>query len=353
MSKSVTKIVLIFIFSFLFFSCESKEIKLKKLAIAQAISEGNTEKLEELFSDGTDINIRLSPKFGKTPLILAVEDNQSSIVKFLLDKGADINLLYVYSENKKEYREGAISYAIKNKNLEIAELLISNNTQDFNNLGYLFPVYSALIKSGEVEFLELFLKHGLSSDFVLSFIETGTGNEFSKETFLFYAVACEKLETVQLLLRYNADPNIESIQEGQKNTPLSLAVSKNLIKFVEILLAAKADPNTIAEIPSGRTGLLTMAAYNKNNAIFDELLSAGSKVNEGYNHYKSFSFLLNTTSLDFLEKLSKGNFDYEYYKKRIQIYHFLQNFKKSVTFPILLTSYIIEAQNTTRKDVQA
>lgn len=319
MSRFIKKLILLITFSLLFLSCENKEIKQKKLAITQAISENNIEKLEELFSDGTDVNIRLTKKFGKTPLIFAVEKNQSEAVKLLLEKEADVNLLYVYKQNKEECTESAIGFAIKNNNLEIIELLLSNNKEKLEDLEYLFPLYSYLISQGKTEIFEIFLKHGLSPDFALSFVETDTGRA-STETFLFYAVSCEKLEIVQLLLKYGANTDIISSQEGKENTPLYLAVSRDLNEFANILLEAKANPNIIAEIPSGKMSLLTMAAYNKNKYIFDELLKAGSKVNEGYNHYTSFSFLLNNSSLEFLERLSKGNFDYEYYKKRIQIY---------------------------------
>lgn len=294
-------------------------MKEKKIAIIQAISEGNIEKLEELFSDGTDINIRIGSKEGKTPLIIASEQNQIAAVNFLLKKGADENLLYSYKQNKEECIESAIGFAVKNNNLEIIELLLNNNKEKLVNLEYLFPLYSDLISQGKTEIFEIFLKHGLPPDFTFSFAETDTGTA-STETFLFYAVSCEKIEIVQLLLKYGANANLTSSQDGKENTPLSLAVSKNLNDFVIILLEAKANPNIIAKIPSGKMSLLTMAAYKKNNYIFDELLKAGSKVNEGYNHYTSFTFLLHNTSLDFLEKLSKGNFNYDYFRKRTHIY---------------------------------
>lgn len=260
------KILLLLIFSYVFVSCESKSMKEKKIAIIQAISEGNIEKLEELFSDGTDINIRIGSKEGKTPLIIASEQNQIAAVNFLLKKGADENLLYSYKQNKEECIESAIGFAVKNNNLEIIELLLNNNKEKLVNLEYLFPLYSDLISQGKTEIFEIFLKHGLPPDFTFSFAETDTGTA-NTETFLFYAVSCEKIEIVQLLLKYGANANLTSSQDGKENTPLSLAVSKNLNDFVIILLEAKANPNIIAKIPSGKMSLLTMAAYKKNNYI--------------------------------------------------------------------------------------
>ena len=57
--------------------------------LVRVISEGNLQKIEQLFDNNLDINHNVDG--DGTPLIIAVKNRNLTLVKYLLDRGADIN----------------------------------------------------------------------------------------------------------------------------------------------------------------------------------------------------------------------------------------------------------------------
>lgn len=80
-----------------------------------AVNKNNTKEVENLINSGADVNKK---SIGATPLYTAVWRNNPEIVRLLLDKGADVN--------EKGTTSGwrPIHMAVKNGNAEIVKLLI-------------------------------------------------------------------------------------------------------------------------------------------------------------------------------------------------------------------------------------
>ena len=62
------------------------------------------------------------------------------------------------------------------------------------------------------------------------------------QTALHFAVLAQNLDLVELLLQYQANPNIQDNHEVGFNTPLHLAADLNLIKIMEVFLEKGGDP---------------------------------------------------------------------------------------------------------------
>ena len=97
--------------------------------------------------------------------------------------------------------------------------------------------------------------------------------EIDGTTALHWAVRSDDRESVQLLLRAGAQPNVSN-RYGV--TPLSLAATNGNPELVKLLLESGADPNTAS--PEGETALMT-AAHAGNPASVVALLDHGADVN--------------------------------------------------------------------------
>lgn len=64
---------------------------LRRASVVDAAEEGDLGKLKVLLSQGRSINERSATKFGWTPLIAAIYQNNSNVVDFLIKAGADVN----------------------------------------------------------------------------------------------------------------------------------------------------------------------------------------------------------------------------------------------------------------------
>ena len=80
------------------------------------------------------------------------------------------------------------------------------------------------------------------------------------------------------LLRKGARPNHGGEDFSDESYPLTTAASHNDLESVRLLLKYKADPNLYESVPP-----LMMAIYNNNSRMVDLLLSSGAKPNQGLN----------------------------------------------------------------------
>ena len=82
---------------------------------------GKDSIVELLLKHGADM-YKAGPKYGQTPLHVAVMQNNLSVVNVLISKGMDVNVKDV---NKKT----ALIDAIENNKKEMVELLLKNNAK--------------------------------------------------------------------------------------------------------------------------------------------------------------------------------------------------------------------------------
>jgi len=139
-----------------------------------------------LISNGFNINTYDS--YNKTPIMYACQKNNINAVKILLENGADMNM-----QDSDGY--SAIFYAIWKNNIEILEILCQNKYTDIN------------------------LKNS----------ETNTPLMYACEE---YKSNNNKLESIKILLKYNANKNITDIND---ETPLMFAKKNDYVDLINLL----------------------------------------------------------------------------------------------------------------------
>jgi ankyrin repeat protein len=87
-----------------------------------AIENKDKELVKYLLENGADVNYQ-EEYWGYTPLMLACREGITEIVKILIEKGADVNI-----KDKEGWT--ALTYALKNKNERIVELLKSYGAKE-------------------------------------------------------------------------------------------------------------------------------------------------------------------------------------------------------------------------------
>lgn len=89
-----------------------------------ALRFGTEEDLMALFDSGIDIN--QTDFEGRTALMLCVAEGKQTAVEVLLDRGADVNFVYMYQDRVPF---SSLDAAIQTGRMELAELLQSHGAQ--------------------------------------------------------------------------------------------------------------------------------------------------------------------------------------------------------------------------------
>ncbi|MBR1486337.1 MAG: ankyrin repeat domain-containing protein [Synergistaceae bacterium] len=263
--------------------------------------------LKFLVNLGLDINAKDNHK--RTPLLCAVTANKFTIVKWLIELGADVNIRVGFGVNvltyaaimseetemepdariikilmsaKVDYTD-AMMMAIKTNNLKFIELLLKNGA-DVNKIEAVqqSPLSLAILNIqnvGEkaVSMAKLLIKHGANVNEILDLsneedIEKGRAPIFTTNINL--AISMESEKCLELLLKNGANPNF---LDSKGRTPLMYAVLTSL-KMVDMLLTHKADPN-LGDL-EGRTPLtLAIVDSEVDENIIKTLLEHGANPN--------------------------------------------------------------------------
>lgn len=89
-------------------------------ALIYAAESGQLSMVKYLIENGADINIKASFTGGKTALTYAATSNKPKVIQYLIDKGANINSV-------TRHNETALIYAAAFGNVEAVEVLLQNN----------------------------------------------------------------------------------------------------------------------------------------------------------------------------------------------------------------------------------
>lgn len=156
-----------------------------------AIEASDIAMVRKFLDTGIDLNGSLD-YIGDTPLLLASRRGYLEIIRCLLDRGADSNVVNFSGET---------------------------------------PLVEAVI-AGRMESVKLLLRCGANANF-----HVGHGGSP-----LGYAVSRENLEMIEMLLIYGADPNRRCTNQLRPNiSPLEIAASRGNLELVELLLCHGAD----------------------------------------------------------------------------------------------------------------
>jgi len=177
---------------------------------------------------------------------------------------------------------GLLYWAISNQAYRVSNYLIENWAANPNLTanGGPNPLVKLLNNAPDVNyfFLEYLLKNGARPNH--------GGEDYSDESFpLLAAVANNDLKSAQILLKYNANPNLyESVP------PLMIAVYRNNSQMVDLLLNSGANPNVGLEglncqdiqkrQAQGELLALDSALTAKNSFVINALISRGAKTTQ-------------------------------------------------------------------------
>ena len=251
-----------------------------------AADKGYDKEVLRLLNEGAFINSRTDD--GVTPLMYAVENQHTQVVKILLLNGANPDL--------KDFNGvPALIPAIEKGDPEIVEMLIRkgadiNITDDKNRTALMHAV-----RYGDVLLVDMLIYYNANTN-----LRDHEGN-----TAIHFAAFQGNLELVKLLAGNNAmidksnnegfTPLHYSCQEGHLEvgeyllaqganisaktragyTPLALAVLKNRYNVTSLLIEKGADVNEKAAIA---TSPMNIAKSNKNDSIADLLKAHGARM---------------------------------------------------------------------------
>lgn len=188
----------------------------------------------DLIKEGIDKKYLNYFKSGNvTPLSRAIDSNKESMVSFLIENGADVNL--AVSINNEEYSYTMLQRAIYNRNKKILSLVLDAGAKindNYQNRG------TALITAVDIKFYD--------PEIVSLLIERGADvnleSALSSHTPLTLAVSQENKDAVLLLLKSGADPNKKSIKFG---SPLMIAFQAVNREMISLLIKNGADSSEI------------------------------------------------------------------------------------------------------------
>jgi len=228
-------------------------------------TEDNIEIVEFLINKGTNINAKTGKSL--TPLHYAAD---SSIIKLLIKKGADINMK-ITDKHKYYPNYTLLLLLLKNKKYELAKISIKNGADvnvkitDKQNQYYNYTPLIFALKNKKYELAKIIIEKG--ADVNIKYDDYHTP--------LFSAIVNKNYEITKLLIEKGADVNAKT---GRYNeTPLHIAVKKGNYEIAKLLIEKGADVNTKA----GRYNAipLNFALENKNYEIAKLLIEKGADVN--------------------------------------------------------------------------
>ncbi|MEZ5040432.1 MAG: ankyrin repeat domain-containing protein [Saprospiraceae bacterium] len=223
--------------------------------LLEAIEDDKLDLVKFMIEKGTDVNAQNNE--GWTPLMQAVEGGNMTIINLLLEKGADIN---------QQDKEGhtALFVAAEEGDMEITKMLIQKGAKVDIKTGEGWNAFMEAVDEGQMEMAELLINKGAD-----------VNAYYGDDTPLMEAINEGHIDMVKLLLQKGADPNKKD-QEGY--TPLMEAANEGYIEMVKLLLDKGADVNAQSE--NGNTALME-AVDEGHLEITRLLLNKGAKISIG------------------------------------------------------------------------
>ena len=210
---------------------------------------------KKLIDLGADVNA--TDVSGFAPLHIAAWNNAFMMFNLLLIKKADANKADAIGRT-------ALHIAVANDSIKCAEILIKNNRGNINTLDKqgMSPLFLA-VSLDLADMAELLLRYGANVNTVRLINQ--------RESALHRAVINNSIRMTELLLNYEADPNITTVQQA---TPLHWATfAKPNQEIIELLLTKGASPNSI---DINGHSILHFATYFQSDKIVERILKCPS-----------------------------------------------------------------------------
>lgn len=225
-------------------------------ALIVAIKKGYIDIFKYLIQNGADINV---VDYNNNNMLMM--EPTLEMVKFLLKFNINVNL-------KNKNGVTPLIYALKNSNIENAELLIEAgaNIIDADNDGETTLMYAVLDGTDTVKFL-------LKYNGVINMINLVDNDGY---TALGYAERYDQYDTFKLLIENGADIEIKN-KKGL--TPLMIALSKASINYIKLLLDHGADVNATNDEGDTPLMIATKKGYTPVKFLFNNVPKLNIKIN--------------------------------------------------------------------------
>lgn len=213
----------------------------------------NTEIANKLLHGGADVNSK--GMNGRTPLVIATQENDRPTIKLLIEKGADL-------EHSDDEGITALLHAVKQENAAIvSDLLYHGASCSYADNAGRTALYYAAAQENDRPTVKLLIEKGadlehndnegttallhavkkgnaaIVSDLLYSGASCSYADNLDR-TALYYAAAHGLTKSVVELLRAGANPNTQDINRA---TPLHAAVASRKKEVVQLLLKSGAD----------------------------------------------------------------------------------------------------------------
>ena len=274
-----------------------KVCNLKMCDISWIYQKNKFEDLNEFLEQGNDINMR--GKLGITPLMIAAQLGDDSLVGRMIDAGADITAVNAFGSNalamaarvgndkvmerlSAERSHLLFLDAVVNNDIETVREFVNLRTIDVNHADK--NGKNALMhvsESGNMEMAEVILgKMIWTSDLFTKFESAApvemcadiNAKDKSGNTALAYAIRNDSSDMVSFLLKNKADINAKN---NSGDSVLALSCQSGNLSAAKTLLLNKADIN--AKNWVGNTALM-ISCINKNAEMVELLMSGLQRV---------------------------------------------------------------------------
>nr|XP_058942638.1 putative ankyrin repeat protein RF_0381 [Pocillopora verrucosa] len=205
-----------------------------------------------------DIDINSKDDCSATPLIIAVKQNHIEIVKYLLQKGADISLT---TEDKKR---NALHIASQEGSVAVIEMLLSYDLRPDSRDGKGNTPLARAAACGHIEAVNCLLKHGADP-----LLKGQDGRNL-----LHFAAQSGNVIIIETMLSKGFD--IDARDETLGVTPLMVSIASGKLEAAKYLLEKGADKSL--KTTPGKLPLLSIASVAGSIAAVEMLLSHGCNI---------------------------------------------------------------------------
>lgn len=241
---------------------------------------GIIERIEKLLDDGANIN---GPnESGQTPLIKAVQTQNGDVVKYLLDRGADVNIKH------DVYKYSAIDVATT---ADVIDVLIKAGANIESRFNGMTPLHNA-VSDGKNIIASILLNAGANIEAVVN----NNDPYYDGSTPLMIAVNDGNYDMCVFLISRGANVNYET---PRRKTCLNIACKKGLYRIARLLIENGVDINH--KDIDGRTALMYTCMYaNSDNYenIIELLIKNGADINiKDNNGHDVFDYVSSGTGI--------------------------------------------------------
>ncbi len=244
-----------------------KPVDSSSSALYKAVKESNMPKIKDLISEGIDINQDLpkSSLRGEQPfaLLLAINQHDFKLVKFLVINGADL-------EARNENGMTAIGVAAWLNDLEMVKFLIEKGAKvnvtrsdvprghPLDSFDYAEEALYWSLINGNVELAQFLLDKGAK-------IKTGK-DSIGQIALLWGAIKSGNPEAVKLLIDQGIDLNATPPKGDRMGHSLFAAIKEGHVQIVKLLLENGASTNI-----ENRDGLTPQKVIEKNISKLEDM----------------------------------------------------------------------------------